>query len=64
VSDGLAALGYPIRGTLLWHLILTPVTFFGGLAIYLTAHKLGVIEIGGSHLPNLSRIREYEWNVG
>lgn len=59
LDDGLTTLGYPYDGTLLWHLTATPVTFFGGLAVYLAAHKIGVIEIGGSHLPGVSRIRKY-----
>ncbi|MFW6018763.1 MAG: acyltransferase [Halapricum sp.] len=36
---------------LIWHLVSTPITIIGALAVYLLAHKLRVIEIDGSHLP-------------
>lgn len=57
-TDGpLYYLGIEATDTLLWHLVLTPATFFGSLLIYLLAHRVGLIEIGGDHLPRLDRIR-------
>lgn len=51
VRDALESAGYAVDSTLLWHLVFTPATLFGALAVYLLAHRLRVIEIGGSHLP-------------
>lgn len=47
--------GTTLAETVGWHLAYAPATFVGALAVYLTAHRLGVIEIGGSHLPRLPR---------
>ena len=57
LGNGLTVLGIAVRETVLWHLFLTPAVFFGSLGLYLLAHKLHVIEIGGSHLPSLRRLR-------
>ncbi|SEW00151.1 acyltransferase [Natrinema salifodinae] len=54
---GEALLGNGTWSAILWHLGLTPATFFGALLVYLAAHRLGLIEIGGSHLPRLRRRR-------
>jgi surface polysaccharide O-acyltransferase-like enzyme len=51
LRETLEQMGYPIGSTITWHLVTTPTTIVGALAVYLLAHKLGVIEIGGSHLP-------------
>lgn len=56
-SEALSMIGYDIRNTILWHLVLSPTTFIGALLIYVTAHKLGVIEKGGIHLPRPGWIR-------
>jgi len=56
-GEGLTLLGVTVGETVVWHLFLTPAVFFGSLGLYLVAHKLHVIEIGGSHLPSLSRLR-------
>ncbi|WP_436345023.1 acyltransferase [Natronorubrum sp. FCH18a] len=53
----LGTAGYPVENTILWHLVLTPATFFGALLVYLAAHTVGAIEIGGTHLPSIRRIR-------
>ncbi|MFW6321228.1 MAG: acyltransferase, partial [Halohasta sp.] len=53
----LEAGGYPIQETLVWHLLSTPATFFGALALYLAADRLGVIEIGGTHWPGAAWLR-------
>lgn len=50
-------IGVEVTNTILWHLLLTPATFFGALLVYLIAHKVGLIEIGGDHLPCLNRMR-------
>lgn len=47
--------GTPLAETLGWHLAYAPATFLVALAVYLAAHRLGVIEIGGSHLPRPPR---------
>ncbi|NKE37370.1 acyltransferase [Natronococcus sp. JC468] len=51
-AEALEFAGYDVEGTLLWHLVLTPATFFGALFVYLAAHRVGAIEIGGIHLPH------------
>jgi len=56
-GEGLTIAGYTVGETLVWHLFLTPAVFFGSLGLYILAHKLQVIEIGGSHLPSLGRLR-------
>lgn len=59
-TDGLLHyIGIETTTTLLWHLLLTPATLVGSLLVYLVAYKVGLIEIGGDHLPRLSRIRNY-----
>ncbi|WP_136716894.1 acyltransferase family protein [Halorientalis salina] len=57
VHDALTAAGYAVGETVAWHLALTPATFFGALAVYLTAHELGIIDIDGSHVPRVPRLR-------
>ncbi len=57
-GEGLTVAGYAVGETLVWHLFLTPAVFFVSLGLYILAHKLHVIEIGGSHLPSLSRLRK------
>jgi len=52
-----AKVGYNIGDTLLWHLLQTPVVILGAFAIYYVSHIIGVIEIGGSHLPKVQRLR-------
>lgn len=59
VADGLVVGGTPLAETVGWHLAFTPATFLLALGAYLAAHRLGVIEIGGSHVPrtpDLSRL--------
>ncbi|RRJ33668.1 acyltransferase family protein [Halocatena pleomorpha] len=56
-SAVLGLLGYGIENTIVWHLILTPATFIGSLLIYAAADELGLVEIGGSHLPRLDQLR-------
>ncbi len=57
-GEGLTLLGVTVGDSVIWHLFLTPAVFFGSLGLYLLAHKLHVIEIGGSHLPSLRRLRK------
>ncbi|MFC4436413.1 MULTISPECIES: acyltransferase [Natrialbaceae] len=59
MGEVLSAMGHEMRHTLLWHLALTPTTFFGALLVYLSAHRVGAIEIGGTHLPKLRSIRNH-----
>lgn len=49
--ETLESMGYAVDSMIIWHLATTPATIIGALAVYLLAHKLRVIEIGGSHLP-------------
>lgn len=58
-GEALSTMGHEIRHTLLWHLVLTPGTFFGALLVYIAAHRVGAIEIGGIHLPKLRSIRNH-----
>ncbi|WP_126664651.1 acyltransferase family protein [Haloterrigena salifodinae] len=58
-ADVLEGMGYEIQTTLLWHFALTPATFFGALVVYIGAHRVGAIEIGGSHLPSVRSIGKY-----
>lgn len=58
-SEALGTVGYDISNTIWWHFVLTPTTFFGALLLYLTAHKLDLIKIGGTHLPSISRIQPW-----
>lgn len=58
-SEALGAVGYDVSNTIVWHFVLTPATFFGALLVYVAAHKLGVVEIGGIHLPNVRRIQPW-----
>ena len=49
--DVLEAVGYTIDGTIIWHLLLTPMLFLLSFLVYLAADRLRVIEIGGTHWP-------------
>ncbi|WP_226007403.1 acyltransferase family protein [Natrinema salinisoli] len=49
--DTLESMGYTIDSMIVWHLMSTPATIVGALVLYVFAHKLRLIEIGGSHLP-------------
>ncbi|EMA62475.1 acyltransferase family protein [Halorubrum lipolyticum] len=55
IGDQALVGGTPLAETLGWHLAYAPATFLVALGVYLAAHRLGVIEIGGSHLPRLPR---------
>lgn len=55
--DVLESMGYSIDQTILWHLLLTPTLFFASWLVYIAAHKLRIIEIGGSHLPGRPWLR-------
>ncbi|MFC6767439.1 acyltransferase [Natrinema soli] len=50
-AEALSASGYEIQNTILWHLVLTPATFFGALLLYLIVSKLRPIRVGGFSLP-------------
>ncbi len=56
-SAVLSVAGYEIENTIVWHLTLTPATFVGALLIYVVVDELGLVEIGGSHLPRSDRFR-------
>lgn len=51
------ALRADVATTLPWHLTATPLVYALSLAVYLLAAKVGVVELGGSHVPRLSRVR-------
>ncbi len=57
VGDAILAVSTHSVVVILWHLLFTPATFFGALAVYLILHRLHVIEIGGSHLPSWPHIQ-------
>ena len=50
--------GIDLSATLAWQLLVTPVVYALALAVYVLAARIGLVEIGGSHLPRLSRIRD------
>lgn len=54
--DTVESMGYAVDSTIVWHLILTPATIMGALSVYLLAHKLRIIKIGGSHFPKKPRL--------
>ncbi len=56
-GEGLTIAGIVVAETLWWHLFLTPAVFFGSLGLYMLAERLEIIEIRGSHLPSLARLR-------
>lgn len=49
--------GIDLAATLLWQIAVTPFVYGVSLALYALAARVGLIEIGGSHVPRLSRIR-------
>ncbi|WP_306052227.1 acyltransferase [Natronococcus wangiae] len=55
-GKALDATGYAVTDTFLWHLVLTPATFFGSLAVYLAILELGLYEPGEIRLPRLRRL--------
>ncbi|EMA69510.1 acyltransferase 3 [Halorubrum aidingense JCM 13560] len=55
LADRIPVGGSPLAETVGWHLAFTPATFLGALGVYLAVHRLGVIEVGGSHFPRLPR---------
>lgn len=58
-SEALSAVGYDVSSTLAWHFVLTPATFFGAFFLYVTVHKLGVIEMGRTYVTNVRRIQPW-----
>ncbi len=52
-----AAIGVDLTTTLLWQLAITPVIYVLSLLIYLFMARAGIIELGGSHIPWLNRVR-------
>ena len=55
--DVLESMGYNIDQLIVWHLLLTPTLFVASWLVYIAAHKLRLIEIGGTHLPGRPWIR-------
>ncbi|MFD1564225.1 acyltransferase [Haloarchaeobius amylolyticus] len=55
--ETLESMGYAIDSMIIWHLVSTPATIIGALAVYLLAHRLRLIEINGSHLPGEAWLR-------
>lgn len=49
--------GFDISSPLAWHVVLAPLVYALSIAVYLLAAKTGLVEIGGSHVPRLGRIR-------
>ena len=49
--------GFDPASTIAYHLLVTPVVYAVVLGVYLLADRVGVIDIGGSHVPRWSRIR-------
>ncbi|WP_306060529.1 acyltransferase [Natronococcus wangiae] len=57
-GEALTEMGYEIENTLLWHLVLTPGTFFGALLVYIAVRKLRAIEKGKARLSNVKPVRD------
>lgn len=53
------AIGVDLTSTLLWQLVVTPLVYVLALAIYLALSKMDVIELDGSHIPWLHRLRSH-----
>lgn len=51
IRDGMAASGHELGAAVFWHLGATPATLLGALALYRLAHRLRIVEIGGTHFP-------------
>ena len=49
--------GVDIEATAAWQVVATPLLFVLSLAAYRLTARVGLIELGGSHTPRLSRIR-------
>nr|WP_246999202.1 acyltransferase [Halosolutus gelatinilyticus] len=45
-AEVLNGMGYEVTTTLLWHLTLTPATFFGALLVYLSVREVGALRDG------------------
>ncbi len=60
--ETLESMGHTIDSKIVWHLVLTPATLLGALAVYLLAHRLRLIEIGGSHFPGEPWLRNRRSN--
>lgn len=50
-------LGANLTSTLLWQLLITPLVYVLSLGVYLLMAKLDIIELEGSHIPWLHRLR-------
>ncbi|MFC5278588.1 acyltransferase family protein [Halorubrum rubrum] len=53
LRDALAAAGWETVAAAFWHVGGTPSTVAGALGVYLLAHRLRIVEIGGSHFPGV-----------
>lgn len=50
-------IGMDVMATLLWQVTAVPLVYGISLLVYILVAKIGLIEIDGSHIPRLSRIR-------
>jgi len=57
VRDALAASGHETGAAVFWHLGATPSVLLGALGLYLLAHRLRIVEIGGTHFPGAPLLR-------
>lgn len=51
--------GFNLMSTIMWQILATPVVYVLSLVVYVFVAKIGLIEIGGSHVPQLDRIRTW-----
>ena len=49
--------GFNLMSTGVWQVLVTPVVYVLSLVVYVFVGKIGLIEIGGSHVLRLDRIR-------
>jgi hypothetical protein len=51
-------IGLNLSSIIWWHLSLVPATYVISLFIYFGLDYIGMVNIGGSHVPRLSRMRD------
>jgi peptidoglycan/LPS O-acetylase OafA/YrhL len=52
-------LGFDPTSTLLWQVAITPLVYVLSLGVYLLMGRVGIVELGGSHMPWLNRLWSY-----
>ena len=53
----IATNGIDLMSTIVWQFLATPLVYILSVLVYVLIARIGLIEIGGSHVPRLGRIR-------